>query len=67
MKNAGLKFKRIGIFIFARNVCKYKHYVLWPTLVLDVVKGYDRYFDLELKILCFGLGVRFIWITKRNY
>lgn len=67
MKSIGFKFRRIGIFLFMRNVWKYKHFVLLPTLELDAVKGYDRYSDLELKFLCFGLGFRFIWITKRKY
>ena len=65
MKSIGFKFWRIGIFLFMRNVWKYKHFVLLPTLALDAVKGYDRYADLKLKFLCFGLGFRFIWITKR--
>ncbi len=67
MKSIGFKFWRIGIFLFMRNVWKYKHFVLLPTLALDAVKGYDRYADLELNFLCFGLGFRFIWITKRKY
>lgn len=55
MKSIGFKFWRIGIFLFMRNVWKYKHFVLLPTLALDAVKGYDRYADLELKFLCFGV------------
>lgn len=67
MKSIGLKFYRIGIFLFIRNLWKYKNFVLLPTLTLDAVKGYDRYADLELKVLCFGLGFRFIWLTKIKY
>lgn len=49
------------------SVWKYKHFVLLPTLVVDVVKGYERYVDLQIQILCFGFGLRFGWITKRKY
>lgn len=49
------------------SVWKYKHFVLLPTLTLDVVKGENRYIDLQIQILCFGFGLRFGWITKRKY
>lgn len=49
------------------SVWKYKHFVLLPTLTLDVVKGENRYIDLQFQILCFGFGVRFGWRTKRKY
>ena len=67
MKSIGFKFGRIGIFLFMRTAWKYKHFVLLPTLALDAVKGYDRYVDLEIIFLCYGFGVRFIWITKKKY
>ena len=67
MKGIVFKFWRICIIIFAMSVWKYKHFVLLPTLVVDVVKGYERYVDLQIQILCFGFGLRFGWITKRKY
>lgn len=48
------------------SVWKYKHFVLFPTLTLDFVKGENRYVDLQFQILCFGFGLRFGWITKRK-
>lgn len=67
MKTKGFHFWRIGIYLFARSVWEYKHFTLLPTLVLDMGKGYDRYADFEIQFLCFGFGVRFMWITKRKY
>ena len=66
MKGIAFKFWRIVIILFAMSVWKYKHFVLFPTLTLDVVKGENRYVDLQFEILCFGFGVRFGWRTKRK-
>ena len=67
MKGIVFKFWRICIILFVMSVWKYKHFVLFPTLTLDVVKGENRYVDLQIQILCFGFGLRFGWITKRKY
>lgn len=67
MKGIIFKFWRIVIILFFMSVWKYKHFVLFPTLTFDVVKGNNRYVDLQLQILCFGFGVRFGWRTKRKY
>ena len=67
MKGIVFKFWRICIILFVMSVWKYKHFVLFPTLTLDVVKGENRYVDLQIQILCFGFGLRFGWRTKRKY
>lgn len=67
MKGIVFKFWRICIILFAMSVWEYKHFVLFPTLTLDFVKGENRYVDLQIQILCFGFGLRFGWITKRKY
>jgi len=32
---------------------------------VDAVNGYDRYVDIEAKILFVGIGIRFIWIKRK--
>jgi hypothetical protein len=65
MWQIGLSIWRVGVFVFAREYAKYNTYYVVPGVVLSAVNGYDRYFDLELKVLCFGIGIRFIWIKKK--
>lgn len=61
----GFHIGRVGVYVYARE---YWQYHSWQFGVsIDAINGYDRYADLELKFLCFGLGFRFIWITKRKY
>lgn len=56
---------RIGLSLYIREYWKYKAFFLYPALSAEFVNGYDRFVDFEIKFLCFGIGVRFIWIKKR--
>lgn len=67
MKRIGFHFWRIGIFLFFKDWICCKDLILIPTLGLYVKNGYDIYADLEIKFISFGIGIRFIWIRKRNY
>lgn len=59
----GFHLWRAGLFFFVREFWRYKNFYLIPTVATSFVKGYDRYFDIEIKFLCFGFGVRFVWVT----
>ncbi len=61
----GIRVWRFGVDIYAREYWKYKSWFIFPGVSVDAVDGYDRYLDIEAKILFVGIGIRFIWI-KRN-
>ena len=62
----GIHFWRIGIYLFARQYLKYNSWFIFPGVSVDAVNGYDRYLDVELKVLFLGFGVRFIWIKRKS-
>lgn len=62
----GAHVGRVGVYLYAREYMKYNQYYIIPGVSVDAVNGYDRYVDIELKILCFGVGIRFIWIKRKN-
>lgn len=55
---------QVGVYLYAREYWKYKSWQF--GISIDAVNGYDRYVDVELKILCFGVGIRFIWIKRKK-
>lgn len=55
---------RVGVYLYAREYWKYKNWQF--GLSVDAVNGYDRFVDLEVKIFCFGFGIRFIWIKRKK-
>ncbi|WAX05457.1 hypothetical protein AS73P1_00037 [Alistipes phage AS73P1] len=55
---------RVGVYLYAREYIRYHSWQFGVSV--DAVNGYDRYVDVELKILCFGVGIRFIWIKRKN-
>lgn len=61
----GLHIWRIGLYLFAREYLKYNQYFIVPGVSVDAVNGYDRYLDIEAKILFVGFGIRFIWIKRK--
>jgi len=65
MWQIGFTIWRVGFFIFAREYFKYNIWYLIPGIPVSAVNGYDRYVDAEIKFLCFGLGIRFIWVKKK--
>lgn len=69
MKTIGFHIGRIGFYLYLQSLWKYKQFYLTPGVMVEGVKGHDVfYFDFEIKLLCFAVGVRLIWIkTKRNY
>lgn len=60
----GAHVRRVGVYLYAREYWKYKSWQFGVSF--DAVNGYNRYVDVELKILCFGVGIRFIWIKRKN-
>lgn len=61
----GIRFGRLAVIVYAREYVRYLSWFLTPCLSMDAVKGVDRYLDFEIKFLCVGIGLRFIWIKKR--
>lgn len=60
----GAHVGRVGVYLYAREYWKYKSWQFGVSV--DAVNGYDHYTDVELKILCFGVGIRFIWIKRKS-
>lgn len=60
----GFHIWRIGFYFFGREYLKYNSWFIFPGISIDWVNGYDCYLDIEVKLLCVGFGVRFIWIKK---
>lgn len=61
----GFHIGRVGIAVYVRKYWKYKSWFIVTGVTVDAANGYDRYVDVELKVLFIGFGVRFMWI-KRN-
>lgn len=59
----GIHVGRVGVYVYAREYWKYKSWQF--GLSIDAVNGYDRYVDIEAKILFVGIGIRFIWIKRK--
>lgn len=59
----GIHVGRVGVYVYARE---YWQYSCWQFGVsIDAINGYDRYVDIEAKILFVGIGIRFIWIKRK--
>lgn len=59
----GIHVGRVGVYVYARE---YWQYYSWQFGVsIDAINGYDRYVDIEAKILFVGIGIRFIWIERK--
>lgn len=68
MKTIGFHIGRIGFYLYLQSLWKYKQFYLTPGVMVEGVKGHDVYLYIEIKLLCFSVGFRLIWIkTKRNY
>lgn len=58
----GLHLGRLGIFLFGREYIKYHSYQF--GVGVDFINSGDAYLDIEVRIACFGIGVRFVWYKK---
>lgn len=59
----GIHVGRVGVYVYARE---YWQYHSWQFGVsIDAINSYDRYVDIEAKILFFGIGILFIWIKRK--
>lgn len=61
----GLNIFRFGIFLFAREYIKYHSYQFGCGV--DFINSGDAYLDIELRVACFGIGVRFVWQKFANH
>lgn len=55
MKRIGFKIKKFSLYLYLRSFWKYKQFFLLPAISVEFV---SRSLDLELKFLCFGIGLR---------
>lgn len=68
MKTTGFHIGRIGFYLYLQGLWRYKQFYLTPGVTVEGVKGHDVYLDIGIKLLCFSVGFRLIWIkTKRNH
>ena len=59
----GIHVGRVGVYVYAGE---YWQYHSWQFgISIDAINGYDRYVDIEAKILFIGIGIRFIWIKRK--
>lgn len=58
----GIGLGRFNLFLYAREFVRFH---IWEFgISFDAVKGIDRYLDIEARMFCFGIGVRFVWLNK---
>ena len=58
----GLYFGRFGLFLFGREYIKYHSYQF--GVGIDFINSGDAYLDIEARVACFGIGIRFVWIKN---
>lgn len=58
----GLHIGRFGLFLFARDYVKYHSYQF--GVGVDFINSADTYLDIEARVACFGIGIRFVWIKN---
>lgn len=61
----GVHIGRVGVSVYVRDYWKYKSWFIVPGVSVDAVNGYDRYVDIEVKVLFVGIGIRFICIKRK--
>lgn len=59
----GIHVGRVGVYVYAREY--WQHHSWRFGVSIDAINGYDRYVDIEAKILFVGIGIRFIWIKRK--
>lgn len=60
----GIHAGRVGVFLFGREYWQYKSFQF--GISFDWIDGTDRYFDIELRFVCFGIGIRFVTTPKKE-
>ena len=63
MLSTGFHSERFGMYCFFR-IAK-ERCVLFPTVELQWTRGEDSYYEFEIRMLCFGIGTRFILRKKK--
>lgn len=55
MKTIGFHIGRIVFYLYLQSLWKYKQFYLTPEFMVEGVKEYDVYLDIEIKLLFFPL------------
>ena len=58
----GFHIGRFGLFLFGREYIKYHSYQF--GVGIDFINSGDMYLDIEARVACFGIGIRFVWIKN---
>lgn len=58
----GFNVGRYGFYLFWRDYFKYKTYGIGVNC--DIIRGTDRATDMEIRLVCYGAGVRIIKLSK---
>lgn len=60
----GIENRRFGVFLFAREYFQLQTFQIGISIDLITPGESDNYLDFELRIACFGIGLRLI---KKHY
>lgn len=68
MKVLGFLIGRLGFYFYAQGLWKYRQFYLSPALSVESVVGnhFYKYFDIEMKFLCFAVGLRFLVVKNQK-
>lgn len=62
----GIRGNHFGVFLFAREYWQYRSFQFGISFDAIGAKGGDKYFDIELRIACFGVGIRFVSLNNEK-
>lgn len=62
----GIHRKRFGVFLFAREYWRFHSFQLGVSIDAITPKTGDKYLDIECRIACFGVGIRFVIINRER-
>lgn len=62
----GIHGKYFGVFLFAREYWRFHSFQLGVSIDAIRPKTGDKYLDIECRIACFGVGIRFVIINRER-
>lgn len=60
----GIHGKHFGVFLFGREYWQFHSFQLGASIDAITPKDGDKYLDIELRVACFGVGIRFVKLTN---
>lgn len=56
--------KHFGVFLFGREYWQYHSFQFGVSIDAITPKDSDKYLDIECRIACFGIGIRFVFVNR---